>query len=619
MPNRPPERPEVNVQDPGLISRVNAAATRFPVLSGIIHRAAKGTADKGELWILGRVVAKVKNGGVITEEDLNPPVPLEGKKDEGKGRAKEVAGALGPGKKDGLTLAPAKLVTETVEDGAKKGNEAGDGQQDQEGDEDGPYGEIKGSPQVGGGPLPGNGPVDVDAKATGSGSADVPTDAARAAPLPSRPPVSTTPGAPPIRPQPLENLSFQTPFPVRPIKSKYPAMSYERPLYSPAPTSPYYRPPAANVPHYRPIASNPPNTPISPGPASASPRVDASPSPAPEPKAWPAIPRFILFAFKETPTDKMLLPLGMNSFISRIGGDHVTAPGAAKFEPQPVELMPATPAGKTRSAKGSAPEPVVPVPVEIKHKNAGRVLISTFAGDWEDIDWDGIQKQLPWNPGPVPNVAAMELLSEGAVQPVTMRLDGLDDAAWTKMKAVVKEVEIADMAAKQLDEEGYKARKKDHFAQLVKLVPERTFLQTRTRTVDPALVEAMTDRWALRPYPLSTRPLYDPGVTDEWVEYEPIQNVKKRKVDEPAVEFEMPVSLDALDEMVEEGAKVGIGRAGRAPAKPKREPKYRKRPARTDVRCEGCGLMGKKVWRRGPGGPGTRECCCNRSYRAHAA
>ncbi|CAD6572237.1 MAG: hypothetical protein TREMPRED_000482 [Tremellales sp. Tagirdzhanova-0007] len=82
---------------------------------------------------------------------------------------------------------------------------------------------------------------------------------------------------------------------------------------------------------------------------------------------------------------------------------------------------------------------------------------------------------------------------------------------------------------------------------------------------------------------------------------------KKRRMEgEPEVTFELPVSLDALDERVAEGAMRGVtkrgrGRGGKADGSP------RKRVERgpPDRACEGCGRIGLKVWRQGPGGKRT--------------
>jgi hypothetical protein len=70
------------------------------------------------------------------------------------------------------------------------------------------------------------------------------------------------------------------------------------------------------------------------------------------------------------------------------------------------------------------------------------------------------------------------------------------------------------------------------------------------------------------------------------------------------VTFEMPVSLDALDERVEAGAARGLSKRGRA----KGAAVVRKFPRGTaGALCEGCARRGLKVWRRGPNGRGTRE------------
>jgi hypothetical protein len=299
-----------------------------------------------------------------------------------------------------------------------------------------------------------------------------------------------------------------------------------------------------------------------------------------------------------------MIPLGLNSYISRKGGDYVTGPAP--------ETLPTL--AKTRAAREvEAAKPVA--------DSDGTVLVSFFTSDtWKEMDWEGTEGALPWNVArsgvtvtpPLPNIATVDLLpDEGPIQAVTVTLEGLDDAAWKSMKTVMEEAEHADM--KSADE--YRALRKERFTALLKRVPPRRFLQTRTHAIDPAITDAMTDKYALRPYRMSNT-----AHTDD-IE-KPPSPPRKRKALEPEVTFEMPVSFDELDELVEEGAHLVGSKRGRGGAKARGRARGNGRkvdgrstrvfvtPCRVGFPCEGCGTMGtskNKVWRRGPGGRGTCE------------
>jgi len=116
-------------------------------------------------------------------------------------------------------------------------------------------------------------------------------------------------------------------------------------------------------------------------------------------------------------------------------------------------------------------------------------------------------------------------------------------------------------------------------------------------------VEATNDKWGPRAYPISTKALYnrDGDYDGQPISLESVapKRGNKRAV-EPDVTFEIPVSLDQLDEMVAENAlkgKKGKGMDGRK--------RTGKRWVAGTV-CEGCGRGDKRVWRSGPGGPRTR-------------
>lgn len=171
--------------------------------------------------------------------------------------------------------------------------------------------------------------------------------------------------------------------------------------------------------------------------------------------------------------------------------------------------------------------------------------------------------------------------------------------------------------------ETWLARKKASFASLLQRVGERRFPRFRLETTISTLVDFTSDKWAPRPYHMTTRPLYarDASPEDEDDEL-PRQQVveleltpppdleghkRKRKEAVSDVTFEMPVSLDALDERVEAGAARGLSKRGRSRGRGA-APLVRKFPRGTaGALCEGCARRGLKVWRRGPGGRGTRE------------
>jgi hypothetical protein len=121
----------------------------------------------------------------------------------------------------------------------------------------------------------------------------------------------------------------------------------------------------------------------------------------------------------------------------------------------------------------------------------------------------------------------------------------------------------------------------------------------------PDIIDATTDKWAPKPYHISTKALgnrendYDDQVIPLASETQPKKGNKKAL--EPEVTFEMPVSLDQLDEMVAENAlkgKRGKGEDGR---------KGKGRRWVPGTICQGCGLANKRVWRSGPGGKSTCE------------
>ncbi|KAK8866013.1 hypothetical protein IAR55_001164 [Kwoniella newhampshirensis] len=302
-----------------------------------------------------------------------------------------------------------------------------------------------------------------------------------------------------------------------------------------------------------------------------------------------------------------------------------------------------------------------------------------------DAAQDSSTKPKPRPSGPrLLNLATEDLVpEEGSVRPLTIRLSGIEDGVWKKMKNLMYEVEKVEMETMMKNEpelleglEGqlqvvdtvsgafetpsqreeqsispnitvspsvaspstptalhvkvletlrpaYLAKKKSLFSSLLTRVTARSFLTTRLPPPPPPeLVEATTDKWAPRPYPISTKPLYTVEADEEGEEGGAVHEIqlspepkgkKKKAGEEGEVMFEMPVSLEALDERVEEGAKKGLGRkgargTGAAPVKRKT-----KRGVEKGI-CEGCARENIKVWRRGPTGKGTLCNACGDLY-----
>lgn len=268
------------------------------------------------------------------------------------------------------------------------------------------------------------------------------------------------------------------------------------------------------------------------------------------------------------------------------------------------------------------------------------------------------------SPGPLPvrgkllNLGAESFLpAEGEVHPVTIRLGDVSDAVWQRIKTISGMVSTAEMKSLGEQEPGlmstpeakdfvpllrsdsslptapphnelaqpsvphfppvarqpfqasvelresYSLRKRNLFRHLLTRVPSRNFLRFRLSSPRPDIIEATTDKWAPRPYPISTKALYtrEEEGSDELLLLSPELQPKKgsKKIPEPTVTFEMPISLDQLDERVAESAAKGKKLKGEDGRK-----RHGKRWVPGTV-CEGCGDSGKRVWRAGPGGKGT--------------
>lgn len=548
-------------------------------------------------------------------------------------------------------------------------------------------------------------------------------------------------------------------------------------------TSQSARPPNAVPPVYTPLFAN---SSARPGPSkSVTTPVQGNPvrpmQPPPPRRIYPLPPPFLLVAFKEIPTEKYLLPLGLHAFVSRVSGDHVTHPTPKPPIPEATHLAAtigtassgssqplatashSTPAGavsqqvptqpiatptdsgsvarpankRTRASLGrGAKEQMVEPPSAVEEKPKveapppitskasisltstlpptpgmqpvkGTVLMSTMVpvGTWQRPDWPSLGSRLPFDntefdqkaaqapapstsqPGPsisssnvpvadlngpsteaaapksspeqsakpekryVLNLGAEDFLPPGsAVQAVTIRIEGLDDYAWRRMRSVMFQIDaaeqrnLADLQPELLEpppatisgtdpaltrkpifdpanhprlRDAYSSRRKAYFQDMLGRVPNRSFPRYRLPSVRSDLADVGVERWALRPYPISTKPLYHASPPPEGEDYEQMEELavpakKKRNQVEEKVTFEMPVSLDQLDERVEAGAKRSVkarGSGGRGRTKKPEDPNKKRYGARAlpGRICEGCAQKGLRVWRRGPGGSGTRE------------
>lgn len=238
------------------------------------------------------------------------------------------------------------------------------------------------------------------------------------------------------------------------------------------------------------------------------------------------------------------------------------------------------------------------------------------------------------------NIATEPLFpDEGDLHAITIRLNDVSDHTWQRLKTINGMIVAAEMRAMaeqnpqlmpppgqamphstgpQMPPPGpiafqpsdtlrkeYSQRKRSLFRSLLARVPSRKFLRYRLETARPDIIDATTDKWAPRPYIISTKALgnRENDYEDQLPTYAPESPPKKgtKKALEPEVTFEMPVSLDQLDEMVAENAlkgKKGKGEDGR---------KGKGRRWVPGTICQGCGLSNKRVWRSGPGGKSTRE------------
>ena len=470
-------RSKADAKDPELIRRVNAAAGLHPWLSTIIHKAARNNASKEELAKLGRVVARLGRGeGVGEGEGPTPPKLQQPKAQAPKAQHPKSQ----PPKPEQSNERP-------------KSEQANAEQPDAAEESDNEDIDMTGPKQVGGGSLP----PSIDSNDSAATAVE-PTVAA-SAPIPSV-----------LAPVDGASTSYKIP---STFTQPPPATSQPQPTFSAVPS----RPPAVHAP----------------------------PQPAPPRRIYPLPPPFLLVAFKETPTEKYLLPLGSQSYVSRVGEERPkvpprkTTPQTASAEASSTAPPPSSadqPRGRTRASLGRgakeaveakaapapspAPEEVaktpVEEPVEVRSKpldppipgacpEKGTVLLSTIVplGEWQKPDWPNFEKRMPFysreydeklpqvgqaidtvsntpasktsptvsktgptsplqrpRHGPAPytgpkldtkrllNLAAESFMpEEGSVQAVTIRIEGLHQSAWQRMRWVLDHVEGMEMKA----------------------------------------------------------------------------------------------------------------------------------------------------------------------------
>jgi len=785
---------KANEQEPDLIQRVNQAATQHPWLSVIIHKAARNTASKEELAKLGRIVARLGKGEGVGEGPLDglpqtprtpatsvtsvatprPPVPTNSKAD-----SKPAVGASGsamvPVSTTASTAQAASSKTATAPAETKQPAATTEPPVDDDSSDD--DFDMTGEPQTGGGPIDPELLPDVARSNTSAPSASTSLSApsvsvtsaagavASVSTSQSGPPVPTTPGsqgqlsAPPA-PSPSETK-------LEPATTATPSIAARLPTNA----SPGGLPDRGH-----------PDIPTKPAALSNVP-------PPPPNRIYPLPPPFLLIAFKETPTEKFLLPLGSQSYVSRIGSPVVaktTAPPevtaslvAQTSLPGPAVLGDeATPQsvparGRTRQSLGRgastpqgikkeglkdvdaaeavAAEEICPALPRQPARSGlpllpgisppkGTVLLSTIipVDDWLKPDWEKLAQRMPFyskaydevlvpsisgpdapvashaeateaqpskppkspktrirvppsprshrrgdtaaqvpserniDPNTLLNMGAESFMPpEGNVRAVTIRLEGVDDAAWNKMRWVMDHIDGVEMKAlgvarpdlletsvtgpataetaapaaanaanaanvapagtptrppipKPFDpslhprlRKAYDEYRQHRIERLLQRVPSRTFPKFRLPGPRTDIKDAMADRWAPRKYPMSTRPLYLTSPPPEGAEYEEEEVVpqpkRKRGQAEEEVMFEMPVSLDMLDERVEAGAKKSVnrrvGKLKLGKNKPQGEGRVKNvgKRSKPGMVCEGCARTDQKVWRKGPGGKGTCE------------
>ncbi|KAK4686268.1 hypothetical protein P7C73_g3863, partial [Tremellales sp. Uapishka_1] len=227
------------------------------------------------------------------------------------------------------------------------------------------------------------------------------------------------------------------------------------------------------------------------------------------------------------------------------------------------------------------------------------------------------------------NLGSEDFLPDsGGLHPITLKLGDVSDRTWYKIRTVMELIDREELKVLAEEEkesllpapdgeakdklmqtiarlrEMLAQRKKETFKHLASImgqtaVPPRKFLRYRVEDAPSDIQEATADRFAPRPYVLSTKYQSAPSPPPEDLAPQP----KKRRVEEPTVTFEMPMSFDELDQNVEKSA---LGKV----AKTKRVGK-RGRDGRT---CEGCAGTMLKVWRRGPGGKGTLCNACGDKF-----
>ncbi|WVQ70914.1 hypothetical protein IAR50_000439 [Cryptococcus sp. DSM 104548] len=657
---RPPPRPPAATAprtsaSPALIQLVNQAASRHPWLSSLIYKAAGSTANQEELERLGRAVARLSKGEPI--DDLAPACEGSASTASAPKSASESTPAASTSAKPSETAIPNPTTTTTEKEKSKPKDDDSDSEVD-----------MKGPKMVGGGPLPVTAPVVPPSATSTSvppaGSSVVrPPGPSVARPPPAtqvpRPlPSSSSATAPTVQ---MPSSIPSNPLPPKPYVPPPPPFLLL--AFKEHPTDKFIIPLGTRSFISRVggdwVTSKPP-----PGVSQAAAseqkekiharktEAEALQAEAQKKASAEAVP-VVEVPYKKRGGTRAAAPKPANQ--------------ATPAVPPPPAPVP-TPIGNVPIEPPQPPRPLAPLPAQKPPPGTVLISTIVPAGQWEKVKWPELAAGVPWcdewgnddlvkkeaegaesstptesRKPQLLNLATVDFLpAEGNLKAVTIRLGEVDDSLWRRLKSIIEHVEREEMV--QLVENGVLARppsatpgqpalhpssnadvragyKKHKTALFSSLTPRthapRKFLRIRLPSPPPALVDASTDRMAARPYPISTKPLYHADETDgdqqrvNVIRLTPeidlgdgLGRKGKKKKAETQVEFEMPVSLEALDERVEAGAKKALGKRGRGAGGEGARKKKQKRGVEGGV-CEGCAREGIKVWRRGPSGKGT--------------
>jgi hypothetical protein len=424
--SRPPAAPRAELS-PDLIKRVNEAATQHSWLSQIIHKAARSQATKEELAKLGRVVNRLKEGKDVGESAQEGITPGPASSQAGPSRlpAHIPTSALPSGPSPIAKSATPKPSHRAKQSPESLGSDTLTPPPEDDSDDDSDV-DMKGPQQVGGG-----GPGDVDPHSANH--------------YPSMPTTSQPP-----QPPPYPSSSWTS---TRPSHHS----PYEPSTYTTVPSrdsSSFASPPPVIRPPTHQYVAGPHG--YQPHPQVYAAYGMAPPAPPPPRPTYNLPPPFLLVAFKEAPTEKLQLPLGSLSYISRVGDKDETTTGVPSTNEISLSSNDATVSAtasqgggsasnsRTRQSLGkdtkiSAPPDTTamktaetPKAKEDRPKlsgihrlpgaspPAGTVLISTFVPgtEWNKPDWEDLSTRLPFNnpyferPRPKPTEVKIEPIAE---------------------------------------------------------------------------------------------------------------------------------------------------------------------------------------------------------------